>query len=238
MTPEQFSQAIKEKGIQLDNRQKEQFHNYYHMLVEWNEKVNLTSLTSQSDIYLKHFYDSLSVAFYIDFKQINNICDVGAGAGFPSIPLKICYPHLKISIIDSLKKRIDFLSHLTNALRLEDISLKHVRAEDAGRMKKYREKFDMVTARAVARMSVLSELCLPFCQRNGMFVAMKGSDIDQELQEGKKAISTLGGKLKEIHTFSLPVEQSGRTIIVINKVTKTPNKYPRKAGTPNKKPII
>lgn len=237
MNPEQFVSKLNEQNIQLNAYQIEQFDKYFQILVEWNKKMNLTSLISQSDVYLKHFFDSISIVFYVNMKKITTICDVGAGAGFPSIPLKICYPHLEITIVDSLKKRIGFLSHLVDELELDHITLEHSRAEDAGRNKRHREKYDLVTARAVARMSVLSELCLPFCKQNGQFIAMKGANFDKELQEGKKAISTLGGDIDKVHTFTLPAEHSERSIVIINKKRKTPNQYPRQAGTPNRNPI-
>lgn len=238
MNPEQFVTELQEKGIELSDRQLEQFTIYFQTLVEWNEKINLTALTSEADVYLKHFYDSISAAFYYDFNHAVHICDVGAGAGFPSIPLKICFPHLHISIVDSLNKRIGFLNHLAEQLELENVSFYHSRAEDFGRNKKYRESFDIVMARAVARMSVLSELCLPLCKVNGTFIAMKGAQADEELSDAEKAIKTFGGQVTMTQTFSLPEENSERSIVIVNKERKTPKKYPRKAGTPNKDPII
>lgn len=237
MNPEQFAEALKEKGITLSNRQLEQFAIYFQTLVEWNEKINLTALTAEEDVYLKHFYDSISAAFHYDFHQAEHICDVGAGAGFPSIPLKICFPHLHITIVDSLKKRIGFLNHLAAQLQIENVSFYHSRAEDFGRNTAFRESFDIVMARAVARMSVLSELCLPLCKKGGVFVAMKGSQANEELAGAAKAVTVLGGETEAIRTFSLPQENSERSIILINKKKKTPKKYPRKAGTPNKDPI-
>lgn len=237
MNPAQFVTQLKKQGILLNSTQVIQFDKYYQLLVEWNKKMNLTSLTSESDVYLKHFYDSISATFYIKINDFKRVCDVGAGAGFPSIPLKIVFPHLHITIIDSLKKRIGFLNYLANELELDHMTFEHARAEDAGRNKQFREQFDLVTARAVARMSVLSELCLPFCKQNGLFVAMKGAKIEEELTEGEKAITTLGGKMSQVHTFKLPIEQSERSIVVINKKRKTPKQYPRKAGTPNRNPI-
>lgn len=237
MKPATFLKELEKNDILLTERQSEQFTKYYQILIEWNEKINLTGLTEKSEVYLKHFYDSLSLAFFLDMKDYQSLCDVGAGAGFPSIPLKICYPHLNVTIIDSLQKRIRFLQHLTSELALEGINLVHARAEDAGQQKKFRENFDLVTARAVARMSVLSELCIPFVKLNGKFVAMKGVQIEDELNKGKKAIHTLGGKVKDIHTFQLPIEKSERSIIVIEKDRRTAKRFPRKAGTPNRHPI-
>jgi 16S rRNA (guanine527-N7)-methyltransferase len=237
MNTEQFKAMLLEKGITLSDEQLDQFDKYFHTLVEWNEKMNLTAITDQSDVYLKHFYDSISAAFYFDFSQPLNLCDVGAGAGFPSIPLKIAFPHLEVTIVDSLNKRISFLNHLANVLKLEKVHFIHDRAETFGVNPSYRESFDLVTARAVARMSVLSELCLPLAKVGGHFVAMKAAHANDELAVGQKAITTLGGKLDNMFTFTLPMEESERNILVIKKEKPTPKKYPRKPGTPGKMPI-
>lgn len=237
MNPEQFVEALKAKGIELSSKQIEQFSIYYQTLVEWNEKINLTALTEEPDVYLKHFYDSISAAFYYDFTKKLHICDVGAGAGFPSIPLKICFPNIKVTIVDSLQKRIVFLNTLAAKLDIEGVSFYHDRAEDFGKNKSFRETFDVVTARAVARMSVLSELCLPLCKPNGVFIAMKGAQADQELNLGKMAIKLLGGEVNKVETFELPEEAGERSIIIVDKKRKTPKKFPRKAGLPNKEPL-
>lgn len=237
MNPEQFVEALKAKGIELSSKQIEQFSIYYQTLVEWNEKINLTALTEEPDVYLKHFYDSISAAFYYDFTKKLHICDVGAGAGFPSIPLKICFPNIKVTIVDSLQKRIGFLNTLAAKLDIEGVSFYHDRAEDFGKNKSFRETFDVVTARAVARMSVLSELCLPLCKPNGVFIAMKGAQADQELNLGKMAIKLLGGEVNKVETFELPEEAGERSIIIVDKKRKTPKKFPRKAGLPNKEPL-
>ncbi|MBT2217235.1 16S rRNA (guanine(527)-N(7))-methyltransferase RsmG [Virgibacillus dakarensis] len=237
MNPEQFVTELQKKGIELNEPQINQFSVYFKTLVEWNEKINLTALTSEQDVYLKHFFDSISAAFYEDFTEELHICDVGAGAGFPSIPLKICFPALKVTIIDSLQKRIGFLNHLATDLDLTDVAFYHDRAENVGKNAKFRETFDIVMARAVARMSVLSELCLPLCKKSGVFIAMKGSQANEELSDAETAIELLGGHTKKVHTFSLPEENSERSIVIIDKKRKTPSKYPRKAGVPNKKPL-
>ncbi|WP_066366229.1 16S rRNA (guanine(527)-N(7))-methyltransferase RsmG [Neobacillus fumarioli] len=237
MNVEQFAASLNEKGIALTDRQLEQFDIYYETLVEWNEKMNLTAITEKSEVYLKHFYDSISAAFYFDFTGSLRLCDVGAGAGFPSIPLKIVYPHLQVTIVDSLNKRISFLQHLANMLNLENIQFVHDRAETFGVNTIFREKFDVVTARAVARMSVLSELCLPLAKVGGHFIALKALHAKEELKTAQKAITTLGGKVEEMFTFTLPVEESERNIIIIKKEKQTPKKYPRKPGTPAKMPI-
>ena len=188
MTEEQFLSALKEKGIVLNERQMEQFETYYTLLVEWNEKMNLTAITDREEVYLKHFYDSISMAFYVDLTQPMTVCDVGAGAGFPSIPLKICFPNLHVTIVDSLNKRITFLNHLAEQLELDGVQFVHDRAETFGQNPKYREQFDLVTARAVARLSVLSELCLPLVKRGGQFVSMKGAAAENEHEDAKGAI--------------------------------------------------
>ena len=237
MNVNEFQSMLEEKGISLSSRQLDQFERYYELLVEWNEKMNLTAITEKEDVYLKHFYDSISAAFYVDFTGVQSLCDVGAGAGFPSIPLKICFPHLHISIVDSLNKRITFLNHLSDELGLANTNFYHDRAETFGKNKAHREKYDMVTARAVARMSVLSELCLPLVKKGGFFVAMKASNVNEELSNAKKAIGMLGGQTEKMYSFVLPEEESERNIVKINKVKETPNKYPRKPGTPNKLPL-
>lgn len=237
MNKEQFISLLEEKGISLSPQQLSQFDTYYKLLVEWNEKMNLTAITDEEEVYLKHFYDSITASFYVDLNQELTLCDVGAGAGFPSIPLKICFPNLKVTIVDSLNKRITFLQNLASELGLENVHFVHDRAETFGKKADYREKFDLVTARAVARLSVLSELCLPLVKEGGIFVPMKAAAASEELEKGKKALQILGGKLEEVHSFSLPLEESERNILIINKIKPTPKKYPRKPGTPNKQPL-
>ncbi|MDN5708109.1 MAG: 16S rRNA (guanine(527)-N(7))-methyltransferase RsmG [Planococcus sp. (in: firmicutes)] len=236
MNEQQFAQALKQQGIELSERQLEQFHIYYKELVEWNEKMNLTAITEQEDVYLKHFYDSISAAFYMDFTKPLSLCDVGAGAGFPSIPLKICFPHIEVTIVDSLNKRIQFLNHLSEALGLDKVSFVHSRAEDFGQSQ-HRESYDIVTARAVARLSVLAELCVPLVKQGGAFAAMKAASAPDELKDADKALQVLGVKQEAVHSFLLPVEESERHIQVFRKFKATPKKYPRKAGMPNKSPI-
>ena len=237
MVTKQFIDALKKQDIQLNERQLEQFERYYHILVEGNKRINLTAITDREGVYIKHFYDSLTPSFYDDFTRYKNLCDVGAGAGFPSIPLKICYPHIKVTIIDSLKKRIDFLTSLVEDLQLENVELVHGRAEDIGQDCSYREGFDLVTARAVARLNVLAEYCLPLCRVGGNFIAMKGSAIDEELQDGKRAIGQLGGKLIKQESLHLLKEEGERSLLWVEKVKKTPKTFPRKAGTPQKRPL-
>jgi 16S rRNA (guanine527-N7)-methyltransferase len=233
----QFVAMLAEKGIDLTPEQLDQFEKYYQILVEWNEKMNLTAITDKDEVYLKHFYDSISAAFYFDFSKPIQLCDVGAGAGFPSIPLKIVFPSIELTIVDSLNKRITFLNHLASQLKLDHVHFIHDRAETFGVNPDHREKYDVVTARAVARMSVLSELCLPLVKQGGSFIAMKAAHASEELEQGKKAITLFGGVMEDTFTFTLPIEESERNIIVIKKTKITPKKYPRKPGTPNKIPI-
>lgn len=238
MSKQQFQAMVEEKGIQLSPHQMEQFSIYFHTLVEWNEKMNLTAITNEDDVYLKHFVDSISAAYFFDFSQSLKILDVGAGAGFPSIPLKICFPQLEINIVDSLNKRIGFLQHLADVLAIDKVHFYHDRAETFGQNKIHREQYDVVMARAVARMPVLAELCLPLVKVGGHFIAMKGSESSEEIKEGKKAISLLGGELEKDEAFLLPIENSTRHIVIVKKTKPTSKKYPRKPGTPNKQPII
>lgn len=238
MNEEQFVQALHEKGINLSSKQVEQFQTYFKLLVEWNEKMNLTAITDEASVYLKHFFDSISASFYEDFTGKSSICDVGAGAGFPSIPLKICFPNLSVTIVDSLNKRIQFLTHLSQELGLANVHFVHSRAEDFGQNKEYRENYDIVTARAVARLSVLSELCLPLVKVGGKFIAMKAASASEELKDASKALSVLGAEKAADYSFLLPIENSERTLYVFSKTKSTPKRYPRKPGIPNKTPII
>lgn len=232
-----FKETLEKKGITLNETQMTQFNQYYQLLIEWNEKVNLTAITDKEEVYLKHFFDSITPSFYYDFSTEKTLCDIGAGAGFPSIPLKIIFPHLQITIVDSLKKRINFLENLIETLELEHVTLIHARAEDFGQRKDARSSYDIVTARAVARMSVLSEYCLPLSKQGGVFIALKGASSKEELTSAKKAIKLLGGELQDEHLFVLPIEESERAIVITKKKKTTPKKYPRKAGTPAKQPL-
>lgn len=238
MKETEFINALKDQGIELSEVQIGQFNTYYKMLVEWNEKINLTAVTEKEEVYLKHFYDSITPLFYADIEEGASLCDVGAGAGFPSIPMKIIRPDLKVTIVDSLNKRINFLNELTAVLGLDKIHLVHDRAETFGNHKAdARHMFDVVTARAVAQLNVLSELCLPLVRTGGQFIVMKGKKAQEELDESKFALDLLGGELTKVHQLSLPKEESDRYIMIIDKKRKTPKKYPRKPGTPNKSPL-
>lgn len=238
MDVQAFTDQLKADGFDISQGQLEQFDQYLKLLQEWNDKVNLTAITEAEEVYLKHFYDSITLAKHVDLtSQAFSLCDVGSGAGFPSIPLKIMFPNLQVTIVDSLRKRIDFLQVLVDSLDLEGVELYHDRAETFGQNKKFRAQFDYTTARAVARMSVLAELCMPLNKLQGTFVAMKAANAEAELEDAKGAIATLGGKLRDDIAFELPEDAGERHIILIDKKKETPNKYPRKPGKPNKNPL-
>ncbi|KKF56731.1 16S rRNA methyltransferase [Streptococcus uberis 6780] len=238
MTPEVFYKALEDFDIHLNDFQKEQFDIYFQTLVEWNDKINLTAITEKNDVYLKHFYDSIAPILhgYIKNEPIK-LLDIGAGAGFPSIPMKIIYPQLDITIIDSLNKRITFLKQLSEVLHLEGVHFFHGRAEDFGQDINFRAQFDIVTARAVARMQILSELTIPFLKLNGKLLALKAQAVDQELTDAQNALKLLFSQVIENNHYQLPNGDS-RYITIVEKKKETPRKYPRKAGTPNKKTII
>lgn len=237
MNPEEFKASLAAKGIELTPIQEQQFARYFALLVEWNAKMNLTAITEEKEVYLKHFYDSIMLGLALQLDENAKLCDVGSGAGFPSMPLKIVFPKLQVTIVDSLNKRIQFLTHLASELGLEQVAFYHDRAETFGQNPNFRAQFDYVTARAVARLNVLSELCLPLVKKQGYFYALKAAKSEEELQEAQKAIATLGGKFIEDIAFTLPELNDERHILVIQKRKETPNKYPRKPGLPNKKPI-
>lgn len=238
MNTEEFKAELQKRGITVTDEKIARFDRYLELLQEWNKKINLTAITEREEVYLKHFYDSLTAGLYVNFKEgVPSLCDVGSGAGFPSIPLKIMYPNMRITIVDSLNKRIQFLQTIVDELGLEDVHLYHDRAETFGQNSEFRASFNFVTARAVARMNVLAELCLPLVKKDGVFIAMKASNTEEELIEATKAIATLGGKLREDIQFELPKDAGERHIVLIDKKKETPNKYPRKPGTPNRKPL-
>ena len=240
MNPEQFQQTLADHGITLTDQQMNQFADYYQLLVTTNRQVNLTRITEKNDVYLKHFYDSITGAFAEPRLQTEalTLCDIGAGAGFPSLPLKIAFPQLKVTIVDSLNKRINFLQELVVKLGLADVTLIHDRAETFSAKKSdHREKYDLVTARAVARLSVLSELCLPAAKVGGELVAYKASAADEELTDAQGAIKKLGGQVQKEVGLTLPGTDEQRKIVIIDKVAATPKKYPRRPGLPNKKPL-
>lgn len=234
MNRDEFIEALNKKGIILNKKQLEQFDMYYHMLIEWNKKMNLTAIVDEEDVYLKHFYDSLTPSFDFEFNQ-QTLCDIGAGAGFPSIPLKIVYPNLKITIVDSLTKRITFLNHLIDKLDLTDVKAISSRAEEYAL--NHREQFDIVSARAVARLNILDELCLPLVKMNGYFITLKGRIADEELKEAHQGIELLGGKVVNKVHFTLSSSDDQRCNIYIQKIKNTPHKYPRQFAKIKKKPL-
>ena len=237
MTPQEFYQLLIQQGIELTDRQKDQFERYFELLVEWNEKINLTAITEKNEVYLKHFYDSIAPVLQglIDNQELK-LLDIGAGAGFPSHPMKIIYPQLDVTIIDSLNKRINFLKLLAEELKLDKVHFYHGRAEDLAQDKAFRAQFDLVTARAVARMQVLSELTIPYLKVGGKLLALKASNAPEELDEAKNALNLLFSKVQDNLSYALP-NGDPRFITVVEKKKETPNKYPRKAGMPNKRPL-
>ena len=220
---------IKDYKITLTENQYEQFQKYFELLVEWNEKMNLTAITDESGVALKHFADSLSLLNFVDIPQNSSLADVGTGAGFPGVVLKIARPDIKLTLIDSLNKRLVFLGEVCAQLGIE-AKLIHSRAEDGARDEKLRESFDFAVSRAVARMNVLSEYCLPYVKVGGAFCAMKGAQANEEFKESLNAINTLGGKLEKKYFFELPENGGERAIAVVRKVKNTPQKYPRQSG--------
>ena len=237
MKPEEFYAHLADLGYPLTDRQKEQYERYFELLVEWNEKINLTAITEKNDVYLKHFYDSIAPILQglIQNHPIR-LLDIGAGAGFPSLPMKILFPELDVTIIDSLNKRINFLHLLAEELDLDGVHFYHGRAEDFAQDKEFRAQFDVVTARAVARMQVLSELTIPYLKVGGRLLALKASNAPEELEEAKNALNLLFSKVEDNLQYELP-NGDPRYITVVEKKKETPNKYPRKAGMPNKRPL-
>ncbi len=232
---DKFIEELNKISVELSEKQLEQFRMYYEMLVEKNKVMNLTGITEWDEVLEKHFLDSISLIRVINLRQNISVIDMGTGAGFPGIPLKIAFPELKVTLADSLNKRVLFLQEVIDALGLEDIEAIHGRAEDLARDKNYRECYDLSVSRAVANLSTLSEYCLPFVKIGGQFISYKSGEIEEEVLSSKSAIFLLGGKIKDTVKFELG--ESGRSFIVIDKVKGTPKTYPRKAGTPSKKPL-
>lgn len=232
-----FKNKINTLHIKLNDEQYNQYVTYYHMVVEKNRVMNLTGITEFDEFIDKHYIDSLSIVNTVDMTHVNSIIDVGTGAGFPGIPLKIAFPHLKITLLDSLNKRINFLNEVVEALGLQNVETCHGRAEDFGHKKEYREQYDLCTSRAVANLSTLTEYCLPFVKVGGQFVSYKSGNVDNELKESSKAIKILGGETGKVCNFVLPGTDFARTLVPIKKIRTTGNKYPRKAGTPSKEPL-
>ena len=237
MKPEEFYDRLADLGFLLTDRQKEQYERYFELLVEWNEKINLTAITDKDEVYLKHFYDSIAPILQgLIENQPIRLLDIGAGAGFPSLPMKILFPELDVTIIDSLNKRINFLHLLAEELGLSGVHFYHGRAEDFAQDKAFRAQFDIVTARAVARMQVLSELTIPYLKVGGRLLALKASNAPEELGEAKNALNLLFSKVEDNLQYELP-NGDPRYITLVEKKKETPNKYPRKAGMPNKRPL-
>ena len=225
-------------GLALEPKQLEQFTRYYELLIAWNAKMNLTAITDEEGVAVKHMVDSLTAYTPALFSGGTRVIDVGTGAGFPGIPLKIFAPHIELTLLDSLKKRIGFLETVVSELALSGVTCVHARAEDAARDKKYREQYDVACARAVARLAVLSEYTMPFVKCGGVFLAMKGRSFAEEAEEAKKAIKVMGGLETNVREVKLPGLDDVRAVIEVRKTMPTPNVYPRKAGTPLKKPIV
>lgn len=224
-------------GIRLSEKQKEQFDRYYELMTEWNKVMNLTGITEREEVDIKHFADSLTLVRINDMQNIHSMIDVGTGAGFPGIPIKIMYPHIRVVLLDSLNKRLNFLNEVIAQLGLEEISTLHGRAEDHARNEQYREQFDLCVSRAVANLSTLCEYCIPFVKPGGFFISYKGSDADEEVRKAAKASELLGGKISRTDRFTLPETDMGRVLVQIDKIRSTPKKYPRKAGVPSRNPL-
>lgn len=232
---DKFVNGLEQLGITLSEMQMNQFLQYYKMLVEKNKVMNLTAITEFDEVIEKHFLDSLQIAKYVNFNKNTKLIDIGTGAGFPGIPLKIAFPELEAVLLDSLNKRILFLQEVVEELKLEKIELLHGRAEDYGKNPEYREKFDYCVSRAVANLSSLSEYCLPFVKTGGDFIPYKSGNIEDELEQARKAVFLLGGKICNVERFQLV--DAGRSLVFVRKEKNTPKKYPRKAGLPTKEPL-
>ena len=230
-----FVQRLKDFNIKINDEQIKKFMNYMNLLLEWNEKINLTAITQPEEVKLKHFVDSLTVLKYIN--DDDKVIDIGTGAGFPGIPLKIMKENTKITLLDSLNKRINFLNIVIETLNLRNIQAIHGRAEEIARNKLYREKYDVAISRAVANLSTLTEYMLPFVKVGGKCICMKGANVNEELERAQNAIKELGGEIERVDNFYLSDNDNERNIIVIKKVKETNPKYPRKAGTPSKEPL-
>ena len=230
-----FYEGLEKLNISLSEEQISQFITYYEMLVDKNKVMNLTAITEFEEVIEKHFLDSISLCQVYDLNKKVKILDLGTGAGFPGIPIKIAFPEVNVVLADSLNKRILFLDEVIDALKLEKVETVHARAEELGRDKNYREQFDLVVSRAVANLSSLGEYCLPFVKQGGQFISYKSGDVEEEVENAKNAIFLLGGKKKNIYHFEISENQ--RSFVIIDKVKGTPKTYPRKAGTPTKTPL-
>ena len=225
-------------NISISDEEINQFIQYKETLLEWNQKMNLTAIEDEKEIIIKHFLDSISCLLIKELRGEGSLIDVGTGAGFPGIPIKIMQPQIKLTLLDSLNKRISFLQEVCNQLKIADITYIHGRAEDIGQNKLYREKYNYAVARAVASLNVLAEYCLPFVKVGGYFICQKGPQLEEEMKVANKAISILGGEVVDQQIINLPFSDISHRIVVIKKVKQTPTNYPRKAGKPSKEPIL
>lgn len=232
-----LKESCEEMGVSLDEKQIEQFMQYLSLLLEWNEKMNLTAITEKRDVVLKHFADCLSLVPAVEWKAGMKVIDVGTGAGFPGIPVKIACPEVEMTLLDSLQKRIGFLQEVGSQLGLEGVQYIHSRAEDGGQNAEHREQYDLCVSRAVANLAVLAEFCLPFVKVGGMLAALKGPDAEAELEQAKGALAKLGGKLVKIQDVAIPNTDLSHKLVFIEKTAPTPKQYPRKAGKINKNPL-
>lgn len=228
---------LQELNISISDRQEEQFEQFYDLLIEWNKVMNLTGITEYEEVVEKHFVDSLSLVKAIEIDKIHSVIDIGTGAGFPGIPLKIAFPHLNITLLDSLNKRIRFLDTVIDRTGLKDIRTIHGRAEDYAKQKEYREMYDLCVSRAVANLSTLSEYCIPYIRIGGIFISYKSGDVESEKEDSRNAASLLGGRIKDTVKFQLPGTDIGRSFVIIEKERQTAKRYPRKAGLPSKEPL-
>ena len=232
-----LEEGCKELGITLDEVQKKQFTDFYEYLVEKNKVMNLTGITEFQEVLVKHFLDSLACVKAVDMSKVNRIMDIGTGAGFPGVPLKIAFPHLEACLLDSLKKRVNFLEETFQLLKLENITAIHGRAEEFAKNKAYRETYDLCVSRAVSNLATLSEYCLPYVKTGGFFISYKSGTVQEEVEQAQKAVRILGGKIHDVVYFKLPDSEIQRSLVVIEKIKATPGRYPRKAGTPLKEPL-
>ena len=232
-----LEEGCKELGITLDENQKKQFTDFYEYLVEKNKVMNLTGITEFQEVLVKHFLDSLACVKAVDMSRIKRIMDIGTGAGFPGVPLKIAFPHLEACLLDSLKKRVNFLEETFQMLKLENITAIHGRAEEFAKNKAYRETYDLCVSRAVSNLATLSEYCLPYVKTGGFFISYKSGTVQEEVEQAQKAVKILGGKIQDVVYFQLPDSEIQRSLVVIEKIKATPGRYPRKAGTPLKEPL-
>lgn len=236
---QKFIENLSMFHIELSQDQLRQFRLFYENLIKWNEVMNLTAITDEEDVYTKHFLDSLSIVGLIDPQSFDNLSliDIGTGAGFPGLPIAIAFPQTKVTLVDSLQKRVKFLEETVQKLGLQNVSIFHARAEEFARIEREREKYDIACSRAVARLNILAEYCIPFVKKGGYFIAYKSERLKEEMDEGRKAVGILGGRVDQVISFQLPGTDYNRTLVQIIKEKHTSGKYPRKAGTPGKDPL-